>query len=160
MPARYKPFDYKKYFNETIKACEECLCVDEKLADSIRESLGPDGCKYTVKEVRGTIKKFKFKKDLVNSIVRKLDEVACYKDLHYAKREYLFQLYHEFRFKSNKVLKKQVKCKPNVLFHLLRKIGYDPDPEHFPLNGKASNDRTKAEIESVFKVLGWNYRPM
>ena len=162
MPAGYKPNDYNKYFNETIKAYEGCLCVYQKLANSVSESLGPkpDGCNYTVKEVKGTIKKFKFKKNLVNSIVRKLNEVACYKELHYAKRKYLFQLYYEFRFKSNEVLKKQMKYKPNVLFHLLRKVGYDPDPEDFPLNGKASNDRTEAEIETVFKALGWNYRPM
>ena len=162
MPAGYKTYDYKKYFNETIKAYEGCLFVEEKLANSISESRGPKlgGCNYTVKEVKGMIKKFKFKKDLVNSIARKLNEVACYKELHYDKREYLFQLYYEFRFKSSEVLKKQVKYKPNVLFHILQKVGYDPDPEDFPLNGKASNDRTEAEIETVFKASGWNYRPM
>ena len=58
MPAGYKPYDCKKYFIETIKAYEGCICVDEKLANSISESLGPkpNGCNYTVKEVKGTIK--------------------------------------------------------------------------------------------------------
>ena len=92
VPADYKPNDYNKYFNETIKAYEGSLCVDEKLANSVSESLRPkpDGCNYTVKEVKGTIKKFKFKKNLVNSIVRKLNEDACYKELHYAKRKYTY----------------------------------------------------------------------
>ena len=74
LPAGYKPYDCKKYFNQTIKTYQGHLEVKESLFNSIRGLLGPktDGKKYTVNEVKDKISTFKFKKDLVNSVVRKL----------------------------------------------------------------------------------------
>ena len=79
-PADYKPYDYKKYFNQTIKTYQGHLEVDKKLVNSIRGLLGP-GKKYTANEVKDTISIFKFKKDLVDSIVCKLNGDSDYRSL-------------------------------------------------------------------------------
>ena len=75
LPARYKPYNHNKYFNKTIKMYQGHLNVDEELIDSIHKLLGPRTDGYTVNEVKDTIGMFKFKKDLVNSIVCNLNEV-------------------------------------------------------------------------------------
>ena len=134
--------------------------MGEGLIDSIRKLLGPRMDCYTVNEVKDTIGMFKLKKDLVNSIVRNLNEVPDYKPITEFQRSSLLKYYEEFRNDIDKVLGKQVKYKSNVLFHLLRLVGCEPDPDDLPLNGRVSNERTKSETETVFKVMGWNYKPL
>ena len=97
---------------------------------------------------------FNFKKDLVNSIVRKLNNDSDCKSLTKVQKSCLFRYYVNFRVKNYSVLGKHVKYKSNVLFHLLRLVGCDPNPDDFPLNGRASNERTETEIETVFKAMG------
>ena len=106
------------------------------------------------------IEVIKFKKNLVNSIVRKLNGVSDYKCIADFQRSLIFKYYETFRYKSTEVLGKNVKYKSNLLFHLLRFIGLDPDPEDFLLNERVSNNRTETEIETVFKSIGWEYRQM
>ena len=136
LPPGYKPCNYQKYFNQTIKSYQEHLIVDRKLVNSVHGLLGPKD-RYMVNEVRDTIDTFKFKKDLVNLIVANLNGIEDYK-----------------------LLGKYVKYKSSVLFHLLRLVGCDPNPDDFPLNGRVSNERTEIEIEAVFENIGWEYRPM
>ena len=159
LPAGYKPYDYKKYFNRTIKACQGHLIIKASLVNSIRGLLGPRN-KYTVNEVKDTISAFKFKKDLVNSIVCKLNGDSVYKFLTEVQKSCLFRYYENFKTKSYSALGKHVKYKSNVLFHLLRLVGCDPNPDDFLLNRRASNERTETEIKTVFKAMGWNYKPM
>ena len=155
--AGYKPYNYKKYFNQTVKTYQGHLEVHKKLVNSIRGILGP-GEKYTANEVKDTISIFKFKKDLVISIVRKLNGDSDYKSLTEVQKSSLFRYYEIFRNESYKVLGKYVKYKSNVLFHLLRLVGCDPNPDDFPLNGRISNERTETEIETVFKAKDYILR--
>ena len=93
LPAGYKPYNYRKYFKQTIKTYQRHLDVDKKLINLIRGLLGPrtDGNKYTVNEVTDTIGTFKFKKDLVNSIVRKLNGVSDCKSITEFQQSSLFK---------------------------------------------------------------------
>ena len=111
LPARYKPYNHNKYFKKTIKMYEGHFNVDEELIDSIRKLLSPRTDGYTVNEVKDTIGMFKFKKGLVNSIARNLNEVLDYK----LQRSSLLKYYEDFRINSNKVLGKQVKYKSNFI---------------------------------------------
>ena len=106
-PAGYKPYDYKKYFNQTIKTYQGHLELDKKLVNSIRGLLGP-GEKYTANEIKDTISLFKFKKDLVNSIVCKSNDDSDYKSLTEFQKSSLFRYYEIFRNKSGEVLGKHV----------------------------------------------------
>ena len=98
--AGYKPYDYKNYFNQTIKAYQGHLIVKASLVDSIRGLLGPRN-KYKVNKVKDTISAFKFrKKDLVNSIVCKLNDVSDYKSLTEVQKACLFNLMKTLELRS------------------------------------------------------------
>ena len=50
-----------------------------------------------------------------------------------------------------------VRCRTNVLYHLLKKIAKEPNADLFQFMKGASHQRTEEEIELVFGNLGWNY---
>ena len=116
LPAGYKPYNHNKYFNKTIKMYQGHLNMDEELIDSIRKLLGPRMDGYTVNEVKDTIGMFKFKKDLVNSIVRNLNEVSDNKPITQFQRSSLLKYYEDFRINRDKVLGKQLNINPMCYF--------------------------------------------
>ena len=122
------------------------------MIDSIRKLLGPRTDGYTVNEVKDTIGMFKFKKHLVNSIVRNLNEVPDYKPITEFQRSSLLKYYEDFRINSDKVLGKQLKYDSNVLFHLLRLVGCTPDPGDFPLNERVSNQKQKQKLRQFLRL--------
>ena len=52
-----------------------------------------------------------------------------------------------------------VRCRTNVLYHLPKKIGKEPNADDSIHEG-ARSSRTEEEIELVFKNLGWDYSPI
>ena len=53
-----------------------------------------------------------------------------------------------------------VRCRTNVLYHLLKKIGKEPNADLFQFMKGPGHQRTEEEIESAFKNLGWDYSPL
>ena len=53
-----------------------------------------------------------------------------------------------------------VRCRVNVLYHLLAKIGKEPNANLFQFMKEASHQRTEEEIKFVFEHLGWDYSPI
>ena len=76
------------------------------------------------------------------------------------KEQKLKNLYSAFNKSSIEVLGKSVKYKQNVLFHLLRKIGKEPDMNYFYLQSSESVKKTDEEIKKVFDKLEWEFRPI
>ena len=58
---------------------------------------------------------------------------------------------------SIKLLGKHVRYRTNVLYHLLKKIGKEPNADLFQFMKGASHQRTEEEIKFVFEHLGWNF---
>ena len=56
-----------------------------------------------------------------------------------------------------KLLGKHVRYRTNVLYHLLKKIGNEPNADLFQFVKGASHQRTEEEIKFVFEHLGWSY---
>ena len=56
-----------------------------------------------------------------------------------------------------KLLGCSVRYRVNVLYHLLAKIGKEPNADLFQFMKEASHQRTEEEIKFVFENLGWNY---
>ena len=50
-----------------------------------------------------------------------------------------------------------VRFRVNVLYHLLAKIGKEPNADLFQFMKGASHQRTEEEIKFVFEHLGWSY---
>ena len=58
------------------------------------------------------------------------------------------------------LLGKMVRCRTNVLYRLLKKIGKESNVDLFSFMKGASHQQTEEEIKFVFEHLGWNYSPI
>ena len=72
----------------------------------------------------------------------------------------LIHFYDTFCNDSIKVLGKMVRCRTNVLYHLLNKIGKETNAGLFQFMKGAGHQQTEEEIEFVFESLGWDYSPI
>ena len=80
-----------------------------------------------------------------------------HEDLNYDDERLLIHFYDTFCNESIKLLGRMVRYRVNVLYHLLGKIGKEPNADLFQFMKGASHQRTEEEIEFVFELLGWNY---
>ena len=71
--------------------------------------------------------------------------------------ELLIYFYDTFCNESIKLLGKMVRCRTNILYHLLDETGKKPNVDHFQFMKGPSHQRTEEEIKFVFNHLGWNY---
>ena len=78
-------------------------------------------------------------------------------DLNYDDERLLIHFYDTFYNENTKLLGRTVRCRVNVLYHLLAKIGEEPNADLFQFMKGASHQRTEEEIKFVFKHLGWDY---
>ena len=81
-------------------------------------------------------------------------------DLNYDDERLLLHFYNTFYNESIKLLGCTVRCRVNVLYHLLDKIGKEPNADLFQFMKGPSHQRTEEEIELAFKNLGWDYSPL
>ena len=64
----------------------------------------------------------------------------------------LIHFYDTFCNESITFLGKMVRCRTNVLYHLLDKIGKEPNADLFQFMKVPSHQRTEEEIEFIFKI--------
>ena len=79
--------------------------------------------------------------------------------LNYNDERLLIHFYDTFYNESIKLLGRMVRCRVNILYHLLAKIGKEPNADLFQFMKRPSHQRTEEEIELVFKNLGWIILP-
>ena len=80
--------------------------------------------------------------------------------LDYDDERFLIHFYDTFYNANIKFLGCTVRCRVNVLYHLLAKIGKEPNADLFQFMKEASHQCTEEGINLVFKNLGWNYSPV
>ena len=152
----------KDYFNKLIKEYVGLADVKKDKLDEyiaiIRKYLG-DKEAYMATEVTKLVKR---SKDIPNKLANTLVRILNGKDetnlLNYEEEQKLKNLYTAFNRRSIGVLGKNVKYKQSVLFHLLRKIGKEPDMNDFYFQGSESVKKTDKEIKKVFDKLGWEFK--
>ena len=83
-----------------------------------------------------------------------------HKELEYDDERIITHLYDTFCNESIKLLGKTVRSRANVLYHLLAKIGKEPNADLFPFMKGASHQRTEEKTKFVFEHLGWSYSPV
>ena len=83
-----------------------------------------------------------------------------HKDINYDDERLLIHFYDTFYNESIKLLRCTVMCRVNVLYHLLAKIGKEPNADLFQFMKGPSHQRAEEEIKLVFKNLGWSYSPI
>ena len=108
--------------------------------------------------VRLAMAKVKCPHKLDISVFYQLTRRLPHEDLNDDER-LLIHFYDTFN-DSIKLLGKTVRYRVNVLYHLLAKIGKEPNVDLFQFMKGDSHQRTEEEIKFVFKHLGWSYSPV
>ena len=68
--------------------------------------------------------------------------------------DFIIHFHGTFVAVSIKLLGKMVRCRINVLYHLLKKIDKEPNANMFPFMKGVSHQWTEEEIKFVFDHLG------
>ena len=85
------------------------------------------------------MKKVKCPRKLDTSLFYQLTRRLPHKDLEYDDERIITHLYDTFCNESMKLLGKMVRFRVNVLYHLLAKIGKEPNADLFPFMKEASH---------------------
>ena len=110
-----------------------------------------------LKDIRAIMNKVKFLCKLDISEFYQLTGRLPYEGLEFKDEDFIIHFYSTFVAASIKLLGKIVRCRTNVLYHILKKIGKEPNTDLFPFMKGPSHQRTEEEIEFVFDHLGWDY---
>ena len=94
------------------------------------------------------------------SVFYQLTRRLPHEDLDYDDERFLIHFYDTFYNESIKLLRCTVRCRVNVLYHLLAKIGKELNADLFQFMKEASHQRTEEEIKFVLEHLGWDYSPI
>ena len=113
-----------------------------------------------LEDVRAIRKKFKFPRKLDISVFYQLTGKLPHEELEFKEEDFIIHFYDTFMAASIKLLGKTVRCRISVLYHLLKKIGKEPNADLFSFMKGVSHQRTEEEIKFVFNHLGWSYSPI
>ena len=112
------------------------------------------------KDVREIMNKVRFPRKLDISEFYQLTGRLPHEEIEYNDERFIIHFYNTFVAASIELLGKIVRCRTNVLYHILRKIGKEPNADLFPFMKGPSHQRTEEEIKFVFEHLGWDYSPI
>ena len=110
-----------------------------------------------LEDVRAIMNKVKFPRKLDISVFYQLTGRLPHKGLEFKEEDFIVHFYDTFVAASIKLLGKAVRCRTNVLYHLLKRIRKEPNADLFPFMKGVSHQRTEEEIEVLFYHLGWSY---
>ena len=113
-----------------------------------------------LKDVRAIMNKVKFPSKLDISVFYQLTGRVPHEGLEFKDEDFIIHFYDTFVAASIKLLGKMVRCRTNVLYHVLKRIGKEPNADLLPFMKGPSHQRTEEEIKFVFDHLGWAYSPV
>ena len=146
LPAGCKPYSQLDNFKKLIKAYNgrdsDAVKYIEKVEAFIDEPLD----ELELKDVRTIMNKVKFPCKLDISVFYQLTGRLPHKGLEFKDEDFIIHFYNTFMAVSIKLLGKMVRCRTNVLYHILKKIGKEPNADLFQFNKGAQ--------------LGWDYSPI
>ena len=160
MPAGYKQHNQLDYFNKLIKAYNGYDSDAVEYVKKVKALIDKPLDEIEFGHVRLAMKKVKCPRKLDISVFCRLTGRLPHGQLEYDDERIITHLYDTFCNESIKLLGKTVRYRVNVLYHLLAKIGKEPNADLFPFMKGASHQRTEEEVEFVFTHLGWNYSPV
>ena len=140
---------YSGYDSDAVKYVEKVEAFIDKPFD-----------KLELEDVRTIRKKVKFPRKLYISVFYQLTGRLPHEELEFKEEDFIVQFYDTFVAASIKLFGKPVRCRTNVLYHLLKKIGEEPNADLFPFMKEVSHQQTEEEIKLVFEHLGWIYSPI
>ena len=131
LPAGCKPYNQIDYFKQIIRAYQGRDQDAVKYVKKIKELIDEPLDELELWHVRLAMAKVKCPHKLDISVFYRLTRRLPHKDLNYYDEGLLIHFYDTFYNESIKLLGKMVRCRTNVLYHLLDKIGKEPNADLF-----------------------------
>ena len=153
LPAGCKSYDELDYFRQIIRAYQGRDEDAVKYVKKVKELIDKPLDKLELRHVRLAMAKVKCPCKLDISVFYQLTRRLSHEDgLNYDDDERLL-----IHFYDIKLLERTVRCRVNVLYHLLDKTGKELNADLFQFMKGPSHQRSEEEIELVFKNLGWDF---
>ena len=128
-----------------------------KYVEKVKELIDKPLNELELEDLRAIRKKVKFPCKLDISVFYQLTGRLPHEELEFKEEDFIIHFYDTFMTASIKLLGKTVRCRTDVLYHLLKKIGKEPNADMFPFMKENSHQQTEEEIKFVFEHLGWSY---
>ena len=160
LPAGCKPYNQLDYFRQIIRAYQRRDEDAVKYVKKVKALIDKPLDELELGHIKLAMAKVKCPCKLDISVLYQLIRRLPHEGLNYDDERLLIHFYDTFYNGSIKLLGRTVRCRVNVLYHLLAKIGKEPNADLFQFMKGPSHQRTEEEIELVFKNLGWNYSPI
>ena len=139
MPAGYKPYNQLDYFRQLIKAYTGYDSDAVKYVKKVKALIDKPLDEIKLGHVRLAMKKIKCPRKLDILVFYQLTRRLPHSQLEYYDERTITHLYDTFCNESIKLLGKTVRCRVNVLYHLLKKIGKEPNADLFQFMKEASH---------------------
>ena len=144
LPAGCKPFNQLDYFKKIIRAYQGRDEDAVKYVKKVKALTDKPFDKIELKHVRLAMAKVKCPRKLDISVFYQLTRRLPHEDLNYDDERLLIHFYDTFCNESIKLLGKMVRCRTNVLYHLLDKIAKEPNADLFQfMKGPVINELRK-----------------
>ena len=158
LPAGCKPYNHLDYFKNIIRTYQEQDENAVKYVKKIKELTDkPLDEMIELGHVRLAMAKVKCPCKLDIAVFYQLTRRLPHEDLNYDDERLLIHFYDTFYNESIKLLGCTAWCRVNVLYHLLAKIGKEPNADLFQFMKGGSHQQTEEEIKFVFEHLGRSY---
>ena len=153
-----KEYDQVDYFKKVVRSYRGRDDDADKYVKKVKPLIDCSQLDdLNLEEVRITMAKVKGPQKLDISVFRQLTGKLPHEDLNDDDERLLFHFYNTFYNQSIKLFHKMIRCRTNVLYHLLNKNGKAPNTDHFQFMNGPAHQRTEEDIEFIFDILGWNY---
>ena len=160
LPAGYRPCNQLDYFRQLIKAYNGYDSDTVKYVKKVKALIEKPLDEIELGHIRLAMAKVKSPCKLDISVFYQLTRRLPHEELEHDDERLFIHFYNTFCNESIELLRKTVRCKVNVLYHLLDKIGKEPNADLFQFMKGASHQRTEDEIKFEFERLGRNYYPV
>ena len=131
-PAGCKPYSQLNNFRKLIKAYNGHDSNAVKYVEKVEAFIDKPLNELELKDVRAIVNKVKFPCKLDISVFYQLTRRLPHEGLEFKDEDFIIHFYNTFVAASIELLGKIVRCRTNVLYHILKKIGKEPNAYLFP----------------------------
>ena len=153
-------YDQLDNFKKLIKAYDGRDSNEVKYVKKVEAFIDIPLGELELKDIRAVMINVKCPRKLDISVFYQLTGRLPHEGLEFKAEDFIIHFYDTFMAVSVKLLGKMVRCRTNVLYHILKKIGKEPNADLFPFTKGPSHQRTEKEIKFVFDHLGWTCSPI
>ena len=152
LSAGYKPYNQLDYFKKLIKAYNGYDSDAVKYVKNVKALIDKPLDELELEDIRAIRKEVKFPRKLDISLFYQLTRRLHHEALEYDNERIITHLYDTFCNESIRLLGKTVRCRVNVLYHLLAKIGKEPNADLFPFMKGASHHELRKKSNSYLNI--------